>query len=275
MRTKCSAGVLSLAITLVATFAAMLAGSIPAAVAQEQELTEQAISDKVNDELMIDRGVAFYKIDVDTNDGVVTLSGSVNNILAKERAAAIARTVRGVRSVVNRIEVTPTELRSDDDIQRDVEAALLNDPATDSYEVTTSVEDGTVTLQGTVESYDVINGTAHLYGTVDSRFEKNRADDLASRVIGVIEVENHLDVEEQRAYLYDPYVDEGFVDESEVTSYDRRVPYMTDQQIKESIRSELWWTTKWLSRTTSRRSQSPRRRETRLGERDPSLRVSL
>lgn len=45
-------------------------------------------------------------IDVDTKDHVVTLKGTVRSSEAKSRAAAIARTTKGVRRVVNRLVVT-------------------------------------------------------------------------------------------------------------------------------------------------------------------------
>ena len=88
----------------------------------------------------------------------------------------------------------------------------------------------------------VVDGTAHLYGTVDSYFEKNRADDVASRVTGVLDVENHLTVDHyDTAYIYDPYVDDSYVSDDELIDYDRRAPLKTDSQIKDAIESELWW----------------------------------
>ncbi|MEZ6097715.1 MAG: BON domain-containing protein [Pirellulaceae bacterium] len=418
------------------------------------DMTDQTISDKIDEELLLDPGVVSTKIDVRTSDGIVTLTGDVTNILAKERAARVAEIVKGVRSVVNRIEVSRSIGRSDAQIRRDVETALLDDPATESYEITTTVENGEATLTGTVESYQerelaktvakgvrgvvaindeidvdyksdradseikheieqalrwnthvdnylinvsvkdgtvalsgtvgsaaekrmaesdawvagvssvdsskltvegwarddklrgdkyvvksedelrdavkdallydprvmsfnvdvdvvgstvtlrgevdnlkakraaeqgatntvgvsyvdnrlkvrldswpndsevaedirsallrdpyverfevtvsVIDGTAHLYGTVDSSFEKNRADDVASRITGVLDVENHLLVDYDTAYIYDPYVDD-YVSDDELIDYDRRAPLETDSQIKESIESELWW----------------------------------
>jgi osmotically-inducible protein OsmY len=47
---------------------------------------------------------------VNTRDGIVTLSGWVDNLLAKERAGQIAESVKGVRAVVNRIATTTCAL---------------------------------------------------------------------------------------------------------------------------------------------------------------------
>ncbi|MGD8740749.1 MAG: BON domain-containing protein, partial [Desulfobacterales bacterium] len=50
----------------------------------------------VDRQLQIDEGVPAHLIDVHTKDGIVTLSGPVENLLARERAAEIAETVKGV-----------------------------------------------------------------------------------------------------------------------------------------------------------------------------------
>jgi len=78
-------------------------------------------------------------VDVSTSQGVVTLSGPVSNLLAKERAVRIAASIRGVRGVIDRISVTPVS-RSDADVRKDIQAALRQDPATESYRVAASVK---------------------------------------------------------------------------------------------------------------------------------------
>lgn len=434
--------------------AILLTANCDAAAAAPQ-MTDQSISDKIDDELLMDPGVISSKVDISTDNGVVTLTGQVNNILAKERAERVAEAVKGVRSIVNRIKVKPSPYRTDAQIKVDVQNALLEDPAADSYELSTSVENGVVTLSGDVDSYQeaklaktvakgvrgvvgiddqidviykvdrtdaevkreieeslrwnvyvdddlinvavddgkvtlsgtigslsekrmsrwaawvagtkavdasnltverwarddelrgdkyviksedemkdalqsallrdprvmmfnvdvdiagsvatlrgtvdnlkakraaeqdakntvgitrvynrlkvrfddpitdveisdkitdafvrdpyierfditttVVDGTAYLYGTVDTYFEKNRADDLASRVNGVVDVENHLAVDYEAPYIFDPYVDDDFIDSDELFQYEPRAPGKTDSQIKKDIESELWW----------------------------------
>ena len=45
------------------------------------------------------------RIDVDTNQGVVALNGTVSSEAMRVRAAEIAREVKGVRDVVNNLRV--------------------------------------------------------------------------------------------------------------------------------------------------------------------------
>ena len=126
---------------------------MPPAFADEPVMTDITITDKVEDELIFDSAITSANVDVQTTSGVVTLAGIVDSLMAKERAARIASTVRGVRSVVNRLTVKPYKSLSDKQVKEAVENALWNDPATESYEVTVTVQDGKVTLDGSVDSY--------------------------------------------------------------------------------------------------------------------------
>lgn len=164
---------------------ALLAGmgwiAIPStpAIADGNQLTNASITDAVEDEFLFDRGVPFNDIDVHVSDGVVTLAGTVNNLLAKKRATRLAETVKGVRAVVNKIEVAPAKKRSASALKRDVEAALLADPATESYELRVDATDaGKVTLRGTADSWQ----------------EYHLAEKVAMSVAGVTDVVNDIDV---------------------------------------------------------------------------------
>ena len=148
----------------------------PEVAVAEPQLSDQAISDQVEDELLFDAAVLSANIDVETIDGIVTLTGSVNNILAKERSARLAQAVKGVRAVVNRVEVTPSTERTDEEIANDIEAAWLNDPATESYEASVSVNDGVATVTGTVDSW----------------LEKQLVATVAKGVRGVTDVKNQV-----------------------------------------------------------------------------------
>lgn len=66
---------------------------------------DERINATVDAKLIADLSVAGSNIDVDTVDGVVTLSGVVKTREAREEAEEIARNTEGVRDVVNRLEV--------------------------------------------------------------------------------------------------------------------------------------------------------------------------
>ncbi len=118
----------------------------------KQELSDSEITNAIDYEMAIHTDVPAYLVDIETSDGIVTLSGKVSNILAKERAKKIAMAVKGVRSVVNNIKADPP-VRKDEKIKKDIQDALLFDPAADSYKINVSVNNGIVTATGSVNSW--------------------------------------------------------------------------------------------------------------------------
>jgi osmotically-inducible protein OsmY len=143
------------------------------AATTKKEITDSGITTAVEKGLIMEKGVSPNDVDVATSQGIVTLSGSVNDLLAKDRAVKIAESIRGVLGVIDRTTVTPVS-RPDEDIRKDILTALLQDPATESYQVTVSVKDAVATLTG----------------TVGSRAEKQLAARVAEGVKGVKEVRN-------------------------------------------------------------------------------------
>ena len=123
-----------------------------AATKEPKKVTDQQIANAVDHVFLTDVALHSKQIDVVVNQGIVTLTGGVDNLMVKERAAKLAQTIRGVRGVVNTVALKTTP-RSDDKIRKDVESALLYDAATDSYELKADAKDGVVTLNGTVPSY--------------------------------------------------------------------------------------------------------------------------
>ncbi|MDA8520822.1 BON domain-containing protein [Acidovorax sp. NCPPB 4044] len=78
------------------------------AAARAAEVMDDAgITAKVTAGLAQDAELSAIKIDVDTRNGIVTLSGPVKNDVARERASRIAENVKGVNSVVNQLTVAP------------------------------------------------------------------------------------------------------------------------------------------------------------------------
>ena len=68
-------------------------------------LTDAAVTTSVKTKFLADTAVSGLKIDVDTKDGVVTLSGMVPTKAEIDRAVAMARETDGVKSVVNKLAI--------------------------------------------------------------------------------------------------------------------------------------------------------------------------
>ena len=83
-----------------------LAASASAAAAEVKEaVADTAITASVKAGLAKDPDLSALQINVDTTNGAVSLQGTAPTTAAKERAAAIVREVKGVKSVTNLLKV--------------------------------------------------------------------------------------------------------------------------------------------------------------------------
>jgi osmotically-inducible protein OsmY len=67
--------------------------------------TDAAITSAVKTKFLGDTQVSGLKIDVDTKDGVVTLTGTVKSAAERAEAIRLAKTTKGVKSVVDKLTV--------------------------------------------------------------------------------------------------------------------------------------------------------------------------
>jgi hyperosmotically inducible protein len=140
------------------------------------------ITSKVTAKLAADPEVNPFEIDVDTVDGVVRLSGTVESDRERDEAGNLAARTEGVKGVVNDIELGDQTLEENIDdawISTKVKSKLLVDPEVNPFEIDVDVLDGVVTLAGTVR---------------DERTRRH-AEELARQTKGVKGVENLLQVE--------------------------------------------------------------------------------
>ena len=76
-----------------------------AAAADKTPLSDAAIRDQVMIHLSNDPQVRGGELKVEVQNGVATITGSVDEKKRKEKATSVARKVKGVKSVVNQITV--------------------------------------------------------------------------------------------------------------------------------------------------------------------------
>ena len=174
--TRAAIGRWSASLLIAAGIQTLVLPSLQAATT-EKGIIDSGITTAVEGGLKLDKGVFPNDVDVSTSQGIVTLSGSVDNLLAKERAVMAAKSIRGVLEVIDQITVTPVS-RSDEDIRKDIQTALQQDPATESYQTTVSVQGAVATLTGSVGSYA----------------EKQLATRIAKGVKGIKEVRNDVTI---------------------------------------------------------------------------------
>lgn len=169
---------------------------------------DSEIVETVRAELARDVLIPEDRLEVTVDDGIVTLEGAVARLLEQDRALRVPETIRGVRAVIDRIEVRTGD-RDDATVARNVEAALAADPATERAPVDVVVEDGVVLLSGTASSVA----------------ERTVVGRLASSVRGVADVRNDVEVavdvertdteiaaDIRRRLLFDAWVDARGID---------------------------------------------------------------
>jgi len=113
----------------------------------------------------------------------VTLSGQVVRPTLKSDAEGVVKTIEGVSSVTNNIEVLPVS-PLDDQLRRAVYRAIYRDDVLFRYS------------ESAVPSIHIIvkNGNVTLVGVVDNETDKNLANLRASQVPNVFSVNNDLTV---------------------------------------------------------------------------------
>mgnify|MGYP006283726785 FL=1 len=211
------------------------------------------IAAAVETALLLEQGVSPHLIDVAVTDGIVTLDGTVSSLLEEDRTVDVTRTVRGVRSIVNQVDVR-TVVRSDAEIRRDIESALLVDPATESFEIDVRVEDGVVTLTGTVESWAEkllaaevakgVKGIQAVRNRIEYDYESDRTDrDIKADIEGRLRMDPYVDEELIQVKVNDGVVRlsglAGSLAEKAYAKDKARVPGVT-RVLADDLRVESW-----------------------------------
>ena len=205
-----------------AAFAVMTAGYATAQTATEKTkaaadksgevVTDAAITSAVKSKLLGDPDVSGLKIDVDTTNGVVTLSGVIHRGTERAEALRLARETKGVKSVKNNLKLEPvkksdttaTTGRTDKDDKLKVE---VKDDTTPKLEkagdktadaaITSAVKTkflADTKVSGMKIDVDTTGGVVTLTGTVASAAEKAEAIRLAKTTSGVKSVVDKLTI---------------------------------------------------------------------------------
>ncbi len=126
---------------------------------------------------------AFNAISVGVQNGVVTLGGHAYGPVDADSAVAVASNTKGVRDVINDIQVDPLS-PNDDRIRIQAFRTIYGFPSLNKYAID----------PGKPIRISVVNGNLTLYGLVNSQADKEAAGIRANTVPGVFKVVNNLQV---------------------------------------------------------------------------------
>lgn len=112
--------------------------------------TDERIRSNVEDVLAWNPDVDVRELEVSVSGGVVKLRGTVDALWRKYHPEELLRALSGVVGVENELAIVPKESRTDRAIAEDVVRKLKRRPNVDISAIDVIVEDGSVTLRGSV-----------------------------------------------------------------------------------------------------------------------------
>ena len=142
-------------------------------------IDDSTITTKVNMAFIDDPMIATSKIDVDTIEGKVMLTGVVGTMVEVERAIEVAQGVEGVVKVVDNLQVGTKSLGqsfNDKVLGSKIKAKLIGEPNIRSLNIDVDVERSVVTLTG----------------KVDHQVNKSRIIEIARTTGGTVKVVDNL-----------------------------------------------------------------------------------
>lgn len=128
-----------------------------------------------------DSAFDFFALDV--KDGVVTLEGQDRTGIGRDEALADIASTPGVKDVIDKVAVAPVS-QFDDGLRLRAMRAIYRDPVLSRYAIDPARPIRII----------VANGHITLYGSVDSKADKDIAGIRANQIFGAFSVDNKLQV---------------------------------------------------------------------------------
>jgi osmotically-inducible protein OsmY len=179
--------------------------------------TDEEIKWAVEGAFLYDPRLIGFNVEAEVKEGVVTLTGVVDNLQAKKAAEQDAGNTIGVWQVKNYLKVRPAESLDDPEIAQNVRQALLWNPDVDRHQIIVSCH----------------NGLVYLAGVVSSNYEKSQAEDIAGRVRGVITIENNLKVDQTWRWKSDEEI------KQDIEERFQRSPFIEADQITVEVQDGI------------------------------------
>ena len=166
-------------------------------------LADAALTAKVKAALIADPDVEAARIDVDSHDGSVKLSGTQSTEASVDRALSIARAVHGVKAIDNQMRVDATASAASQPLS-EATAAVARAASEAAAQAGDAIADGALTakvkaalladpeVEGLRIDVDSRDGVVTLTGLLDRPAAVERAQAIARRVDGVKSVESRL-----------------------------------------------------------------------------------
>lgn len=152
-----------------------VAEDIQVRLPNRMQTTDEGLAERIARLLRWNVTLRDTNVQAEVRNGTVTLSGEVQSFHQRESAAAAIEPLEGVVGLVNRIVVQAAKSPTARDIQRQIAGALHRHATVEASQIRVSVEEGKVTLEGSVHApcereavSAAVRGTAGVKDLVDN-----------------------------------------------------------------------------------------------------------
>jgi hyperosmotically inducible periplasmic protein len=169
----------------------------------ERQVDDALLTARVKARMAADGRISPSRVDVDTLNGNVTLSGEAPTQEEKNAAEDVARNVQGVRGVSNQIVVNPavagTGIPSGQEMKRKAERTVSNVEEGVKVEAANALLLGAVKARLAAAGYSSVGvgvdrGVVTLKGETLNEQDRIAAEAIAGRIRGVQKVNNQMTV---------------------------------------------------------------------------------
>jgi len=150
---------------------------------------DASITTRIKTTYLFNRHLDSFRIRVETQDGIVTLHGSVPSDIHRDLAAAIAGNADGVRQVRNQLELAEAGEDGPEEAEKTFGEAVRDASVTASVKMALAFERG---VRRSAISVRTDRGTVTLTGEVDSDAERQLAARVARSTEGVKHVVSNV-----------------------------------------------------------------------------------
>ena len=178
------------------------AGSMDTANKWEEGAKDAWIDGKAEATLLFNGNLNSFDINTDVQDGKVILTGKVDNSVDKKLAEELVANIDGVTDVDNQLTIVEehdSEAMDGDDMDMDSATGKLTDAKIATVIKTRLLMDSDIS--GFDIDVDVEQGNVTLTGTVDSDAERDLAVEIAKNATDVTDVEDNLKVVQQKTAM--------------------------------------------------------------------------
>lgn len=177
--------------------------SVLLAACSERQVDDALLTAKVKTQMTADGRISPSRVDVDTLNGNVTLSGETPTQAEKNAAEEVARQVVGVKGVSNQIIVNPavagTGIPSGDEMKQQAEKTVSNVGQGVKNKAENAFLLGSVKARLAAAGYGSVgvgvnSGVVTLKGETSSDKDRIAAEAIVEKIKGVRKVDNQLTV---------------------------------------------------------------------------------